>query len=252
MASQLVRFDYLDPRPTSEALAAPIRRAVSIPLAELPSRVHELPPPNREIAVAADAPLLSATTAVLDGMGRSCRQAIGWEYGNNPVSGRLWEPNEFLLAAASDLRPGMATDLGCGTGRDCVALAAQGWSVQGFDRLPDALDRANVLSERYLAEEDLARLKFECLDYRKSDAWRQPCDLAILVLGFDRDVIRRMAGCLNPGGSLVAEAFTGTDASKMAALAELLADLPSLEIQHFSEGLRASGRQTARLWAKRV
>jgi SAM-dependent methyltransferase len=44
---------------------------------------------------------------------------------------------------AASSRAGRALDLGCGTGRDAVYLAQQGWSVTGVDAVPQALDAAS-------------------------------------------------------------------------------------------------------------
>ena len=49
--------------------------------------------------------------------------------------GRLFgsEPNRFLVAEVDGLAPGRALDLACGSGRNAVWLAAQGWTVTGAD-----------------------------------------------------------------------------------------------------------------------
>lgn len=43
--------------------------------------------------------------------------------------------------------PGRALDIGCGTGRDSVYLAQQGWTVTGVDCVPQALDAARRRAE---------------------------------------------------------------------------------------------------------
>jgi SAM-dependent methyltransferase len=56
------------------------------------------------------------------------------------------EPNRFLVAEASGLPPGRALDLACGSGRNAVWLAQQGWTVVGADFSDVALDQARALA----------------------------------------------------------------------------------------------------------
>jgi 2-polyprenyl-3-methyl-5-hydroxy-6-metoxy-1,4-benzoquinol methylase len=59
-------------------------------------------------------------------------------------SGRIWSgnPNPLLVAAATELTPGAALDVGCGEGADAIWLASQGWHVTGIDISAVALNRA--------------------------------------------------------------------------------------------------------------
>lgn len=66
----------------------------------------------------------------------------------------LWRPNDLLerwLPRLSALlgHTGAALDVGCGSGRDAVFMAMQGWSVVGLDNMPKALARARGLAERH-------------------------------------------------------------------------------------------------------
>ncbi|GIW01618.1 cyclopropane-fatty-acyl-phospholipid synthase family protein [Roseiflexus sp.] len=51
-------------------------------------------------------------------------------------------PPPEVMAIAESLPPGRALDLGCGTGRACVYLAARGWHADGVDFIPEAIARA--------------------------------------------------------------------------------------------------------------
>jgi SAM-dependent methyltransferase len=51
-------------------------------------------------------------------------------------------PNAVLVDETSELRPGVALDLGCGEGADAVWLAGRGWKVTGVDISTVALERA--------------------------------------------------------------------------------------------------------------
>ena len=59
-------------------------------------------------------------------------------------SDRIWSgnPNPRLVAAATELTPGAALDVGCGEGADAIWLASQGWHVTGIDISTVGLDRA--------------------------------------------------------------------------------------------------------------
>lgn len=78
------------------------------------------------------------------------------------------EPRPTLLAALAawgDRPPGRAVDLGCGTGRDTLALLARGWSVTAIDGEAEALarlDAAVTPAER--GRLTLTRARFEAMD----------------------------------------------------------------------------------------
>jgi len=57
-------------------------------------------------------------------------------------------PNATLLAAAVDLTPGTALDIGCGEGADAIWLARQGWTVTGIDISTIALERSRAAADR--------------------------------------------------------------------------------------------------------
>ena len=50
------------------------------------------------------------------------------------------EPNPLLIETAQRLQPGKALDLACGTGRNALWLAEQGWSVTAVDGAPTAIE----------------------------------------------------------------------------------------------------------------
>jgi hypothetical protein len=52
------------------------------------------------------------------------------------------EPNRLLVEAVAQRTPGKALDVGMGQGRNALFLAAQGWSVTGFDVSEMGLARA--------------------------------------------------------------------------------------------------------------
>ena len=81
------------------------------------------------------------------------------------------DPRPTLLAAADRFAaPGLAVDLGAGTGRDTAELLRRGWSVIAIDREQEAIDRL-----RELVGPDSGRLETRVA--RFEDAEWPACDL---------------------------------------------------------------------------
>jgi SAM-dependent methyltransferase len=130
--------------------------------------------------------------------------SAGWDrrYGGSEL---VWtaEPNRFLAAEAADLAPGRALDLACGEGRNAVWLAQRGWAVTGVDFSMVGLDKAQALAEQrgVSVQWRLADL----LEYVPPPA---AFDLVVVLylhiaVSATRDVLRRGAAALAPGGTLL-------------------------------------------------
>ena len=63
-----------------------------------------------------------------------------------------WTPTPLLVETAKSLKPGRALDLACGTGRNAVWLAAQGWAVTGVDGSPAAIKAVRARDRRVNAQ----------------------------------------------------------------------------------------------------
>ncbi len=229
----------LDVRPAEAFAARHIPDAASIPAAELRERAHELPRARGRLLIVATGaqearhaagaltrvgalpafgalPPPGATPAGATSAGAAPRSAAPaavadaadswpgpWETG--PPRRVLWEPSPAVRAWAGRLPPGRALDLGCGTGRDAVYLAAAGHDVAAVDRLPDALERAAALARQHgLAIRTLA------LDLRRE---LPPADggfdLILMVRFLERALLAWAAAALRPGGHLILETFAG-------------------------------------------
>jgi tellurite methyltransferase len=249
---------YLDPRPAVQAERAPYADSVNIPLDEIASRTHELPPKDRVILVAGDDP--SPTIELLQGLGREAVGVVAPAAPQLALRGRLWEPNAFLSECAPALEPGAMLDLACGSGRDCVYMAHVGWSTLGVDLLPDALERAGELARRYLSAEEVQRTEWAVEDV-ESPRFSPPAvyDLITMFFFLNRDLLRRSHEWLKPGGWLMVETFTqehrrlfGKPRGPELVLlpGELRELVAGLEIVRLEEGLHQS-RHSARLLARK-
>ena len=151
----------LDVRPESAFRLAHHPVSANIPLEELSARVHELPPRTVSLQITDADPQRARTAAdflrkrghpvALVPLERNDLKATG------PSRVRLWRPNPFLpealeaIRVADRRRPALmrrAMDVACGTGRDAVYLALEGYDVLAVDLLPDALHRAQDLATR--------------------------------------------------------------------------------------------------------
>jgi len=123
------------------------------------------------------------------------------------------DPNPQLVAEASELRPGMALDVGSGEGADALWLAARGWRVTGVDFARTALDRAAVRADtlgvavRWVRADLLTWVPDARFDLVTAHFMHLP--------GKDRVALfARLAAAVAPGGTLL---LVGHDESDMAA-----------------------------------
>jgi rhodanese-related sulfurtransferase len=173
----------VDLRPIAAFSERHLLGSSSIPLAELESRVFELPAPSEDSInlVGADAAELEAAAFLLgergwkvagsldasDAAAWSACLAAGWQEAppGSVASAPSWRANLFLrghlhafrleaeLAAegASLCATPIALDLGAGNGRDAVFLAEElgvDWRVTAVDNSKGALSRCKQLAER--------------------------------------------------------------------------------------------------------
>jgi len=126
-----------------------------------------------------------------------------------PEAVRLWRPPVFLEEHATLLPPpatGPVLDLGAGSCRASVWLAARGWRVTAIDRHPEAL----ALAPRLAAGLDLGvgRLALLPRDLRDPAAVPPgPWAAALAFRYLDRDICARLPSLLIPGGVAIMRTF---------------------------------------------
>jgi SAM-dependent methyltransferase len=127
----------------------------------------------------------------------------------------LWraEPNRFLVEEVTDLPPGRALDVACGEGRNTIWLASRGWTATGVDFSQVALAKGQRLADERGVNVDLVHA--DLLE------WKPPAGGFDLVIVFylqlpgeeRRQVLRRMAAGLAPGGTML---VVGHDADNLS------------------------------------
>jgi glycerophosphoryl diester phosphodiesterase len=122
--------------------------------------------------------------------------------------------------------PGVVIEFGCGTGRDSLHLAAQGWSVLGTDRAREAIDRAEAAAQRFNGS---SSIRFDTADaasaadvrscLARHEEFLQTDNLVVYLRFFlhaieetvERTLFKTLAGALSRGFTLCAEFRTVED-----------------------------------------
>lgn len=222
---------------------------VVIPAEELPRRRYELPPPGSPIEVASVGPDTARAMEFLTN-GGWLPQPVELVPRNSGSQWRLWHPNEFIVQSVAKLRVGTALDLGCGSGRNAIQLASLGWKVVAVDHLADALEIGRTLVASYQLTGSV--------EWHLTLPASQQYDLVIAAFLFNFTVYQDAIQQMREGGVFVAETLTHRNfelnGKPRAAptVDQLLDALAPLTLVSREEDLRADGRVTARVVAKKL
>lgn len=112
-------------------------------------------------------------------------------------------PNAALIAEVSDVTPGRAIDLGCGTGANAIWLASHGWIVTAVDRSEAAIDKARVA-----AREPGVTVNWICGDFVEQPPPERSFDLVTafypaLLKSAGDDAVESLVGGVAEGGTLL-------------------------------------------------
>jgi 2-polyprenyl-3-methyl-5-hydroxy-6-metoxy-1,4-benzoquinol methylase len=126
------------------------------------------------------------------------------ENADNPVVAAEEEVIWGIIGEAEGLR---VLDVGCGTGRHAVRLAAEGANVVGLDPTPEMLARAVAKAEAAGLAVDLRLGGVEDLDPGQGQFDLVLCCLVLSHVEDLDSAVARLAGHLVPGGRLVISDF---------------------------------------------
>jgi len=146
-------------------------------------------------------------------------------------------PTKLLMETAARMKPGKALDVACGTGRNALWLAKQGWQVTAVDGAGSAIEILRRRAAENHAEIDARIADLETGEYRIEPAsW----DLIAICYYLQRDLFEPAKRGLLPGGVLVCIVHTveGDEeptASRMRP-GELAALFEGWKILHSYEG----------------
>jgi SAM-dependent methyltransferase len=146
-------------------------------------------------------------------------------------------PSPLLVKTAQDLPPGKALDLACGTGRNALWLATQGWEVTAVDGSKAAIEILRSRSEERGLQVDAHIADLEKHEFEiQRDAW----DFIAICYYLQLDLIESSKRGVKPGGLLlvvVLVAEPGEQPTKhRLSRGELIRCFDGWEILHNSEG----------------
>jgi tellurite methyltransferase len=147
------------------------------------------------------------------------------------------EPTRLVVQTAQRLPPGKALDLACGTGRNAIWLAQEGWDVTAVDGAGAAIE---ILEER--ARELNLNIQTVRADLQKGEYAITPSywDLITICYYLQRNLIEPAKSGTRPGGLLLIIVHT-TEGDEQATESrlrpgELVRYFTNWEILHSYEG----------------
>ena len=111
-------------------------------------------------------------------------------------------PNQFLVECVRNRKPGKALDVGMGSGRNALYLAAHGWDVTGFD-----IADVGVVQARKKVKKLGVRLNAIVMSDSDFGFGTNQWDLVVLTYQPFRDFLPKLNPSLKEGGIFVIENF---------------------------------------------
>jgi len=146
-------------------------------------------------------------------------------------------PTPLLVSTASNLAPGKALDLACGTGRNSLWLAEHGWEVTAVDAASTAIE---ILQTR--AMEHGLKIDIMCADLEKGEFEIKPCHWGLIAICYylQRNLFEPAKRGVVPGGLLISIVHITEPGEEESAYrlrpGQLENYFPGWEILHCHEG----------------
>ncbi len=208
----------LDLRPPPPSAANHLPGSACLPLgqamdfaADLPA--HMLPVTDSSLIVFDDEPERARAAAqYLLQRGHDARYFAGpakeLPLQAGPCRGALWSPDPYLQEQRALLPApalGSVADLGAGNGRNAVFLAALGYRVHLYDRLPDALSLAQDRARRHGLED---RITIHQINLTSSARLPEaPFGLVLMVRFHEKTLMRGLRARLRPAGAVFVRTY---------------------------------------------
>lgn len=215
----------LDCRLFADFCQAHHRNACSIPVAELPGRMHELPKNTEPLLVCGDETSLMQAIPFLTSKGYRVADKIFWtnEYAarlqaegkleTGAGSQRMWQPAPLIARFVAEfmpeyaIKPGKGLDIACGAGRDTVFLAMHGWEMTGVDYIPGALERVQQLAASQQVNVTTWLRDLETRQDPFADVAEASFDLVCVARYLHRPLFPWLKRVLKPGGIIIYQTF---------------------------------------------
>ncbi len=254
----------LDARDPAAFAAGHLAGAGRLALEEFEPHRAELPPRDAAVLVVHDEPARAREAAdTLAAMGYVRATWLDAPLAALPggleargAATRLWRPSPFLARVQPMLPAGRVLDLACGSGRELVWLAERGWRGEGWDRAPEALERARSLAHR--AGVEIATRVVD-LEWRSLPEPEPVWNVVMVFRFLHRPLFPWIERLLAPGGVIVYETYRvgqerfGRPKHPRFLLdpGELAGAFPTCEVELHEESTPEHGPIMARVLARR-
>lgn len=222
----MTNSNLIDCRPQQDFVEGHPAGSVSLPAGQLFERMHELPMSGTPLILYGDEKSLAKANEFLAARGHVISRSLllnadlvrqlqlqgCWQPGFSSV--RLWQPagliRHFVESSRNwQIEPGNGLDIACGSGRNLVFLAENGWSMSGVDYLPDAVKRAGLLADINNVSSELLLIDLEKEGGAKQlqQQFHASLDLVCVLRYLHRPLLSVIDTLLRPGGVILYQTF---------------------------------------------
>lgn len=214
---------FIDCRSREDFLARHIKGSVNIPTDQLFMRMQELPKKEVPLQLVLNAEVKDSALTFFNERSFTIVKVLDWddvthsteyemESGSSDVY--FWRPGPFVELChqhyfATYLKQGdNILDLACGSGRDAIYLAMQGWRVYGIDYSETALERCRLSADYHNVKLDLRQCDLEQDFYFNSlSNFPQEFSAVVVCRYLHRPLLSKLKLLIKPGGLIAYQTF---------------------------------------------